>query len=1075
MARHDNQGEQVSIAKHNMNISSAVSGFFAMLVHQLHGCGRGALASVCLGGAGGRRVWSCVAVGCALAALGLSAAAPVFAAGLPGAPKVAQLKSTTESVKKSLVSVSFGGEIETNGAETSYSFEYASSEAGPYTPFTSDATGKIPATEESAEREASLIGLAPETTYYVRVAAENLYGRSSETVPFTTDEEPIYSAVEAEHVTPTSALLVGRFKADGYGAQWRVEYAASKGGPWTIAREGTVTEAEVEAREAEAGQVFVSPVEVSRLSPNTTYYVRMFVADGHRTTTGQVKSFETPGPPVVMTFVTYALEGETIRVLGQVKGGFASGESYEAHYHLEYVSQKQFEASGWVDATSTPETALEDQEHAGGTVEVVDVVSDAPPGLEPGETYHYRFIASNTTAGGPVVTGNEETVTVPTPATAEPAATCPNEAFRIGPGARLPDCRAYEQVTPAEKGSAQDAFRYPTGLLEGVLVGADGEHLFLHDPGVHWGLNSDPILGDYFFSRTPSGWQTTSIRPGGEPGEDSLETNVFNPDLTEIGVEDEWYDSEVAESPSVEFKVGPAGGPYQLVALLPRSEHTELVGESANGSKYVLASEDRTLAGHATGTTSRDDLYEFSEGQLRQLNVLGGSPGTPISTCGAEIAHYEGHQNQPTGNALQLAQNAVSEDGSRVFFTDDCTHRLYMRVNGAETVDIGEYGLVAADPQGTALLLENDAGELVGYNTETATMVTQSSAELATAHELAALGIPVPPDPEAGDFFAHPRDSWFVGDVNGLTAGILSGPPRKPSRSLSQEQAEDQQAFRYDSVEHVVECVSCASLFDPHPRFGAFFNGIIGTPDDHNGVLDDTFTSNGGTPSRNPSLSETVGSANGDFVFFDTTSALLPQDVDGEIEPPGGDCYGLCEVEAEDPQLESSEFSPSSDVYEWRKNGVDGCTHIQGCLALITTGKGGFLNEFLGSDASGRDVFFATDESLAPGDDDTASDIYDARIDGGFTAPSPRPAECEGDSCSTPLAAPNDLTPASATFQGAGDVPGATPEANPKPKAKAKKHAKRRSGTKRKRKKRRKAGGSARTGRAVGHSRGGAK
>ena len=31
-------------------------------------------------------------------------------------------------------------------------------------------------------------------------------------------------------------------------------------------------------------------------------------------------------------------------------------------------------------------------------------------------------------------------------------ADCPNQAFRTGPAARLPECRGYEMVTPVEKG-----------------------------------------------------------------------------------------------------------------------------------------------------------------------------------------------------------------------------------------------------------------------------------------------------------------------------------------------------------------------------------------------------------------------------------------------------------------------------------------------------------------------------------------------------------------------------------------------------------------------------------------------
>ena len=45
-------------------------------------------------------------------------------------------------------------------------------------------------------------------------------------------------------------------------------------------------------------------------------------------------------------------------------------------------------------------------------------------------------------------------------------------------------------------------------------------------------------------------------------------------------------------------------------------------------------------------------------------------------------------------------------------------------------------------------------------------------------------------------------------------------------------------------------------------------------------------------------------------------------------------------------------------------------------------------------------------EQLTPSDTDSAGDIYDVRVDGGFPPPPPRPVECEGDACSTPGSAP---------------------------------------------------------------------
>ena len=105
------------------------------------------------------------------------------------------------------------------------------------------------------------------------------------------------------------------------------------------------------------------------------------------------------------------------------------------------------------------------------------------------------------------------------------------------------------------------------------------------------------------------------------------------------------------------------------------------------------------------------------------------------------------------------------------------------------------------------------------------------------------------------------------------------------------------QVYRYDNAENVVQCMSCASPSDPEPKLKATFmpEGVLESPDS--------------TPDS------TVSSANGDYVFFDTAAALVPQDVDGEI--PTAESNGLGQGEEEIDRG----FSQSSDVYEWRKDG----------------------------------------------------------------------------------------------------------------------------------------------------------
>jgi WD40-like Beta Propeller Repeat len=143
-------------------------------------------------------------------------------------------------------------------------------------------------------------------------------------------------------------------------------------------------------------------------------------------------------------------------------------------------------------------------------------------------------------------------------------------------------------------------------------------------------------------------------------------------------------------------------------------------------------------------------------------------------------------------------------------------------------------------------------------------------------------------------------------------------------------------------------------------------------------------------------------------LFFNSSDALVPQDVNGE-----------------------------EDVYEYEPPGVGGCTagsvgfseRSGGCVGLVSSGGAAGESAFLDASEKGGDVFFLTGGKLAAQDYDTALDVYDAHectsSSPCFPAPLAVPPPCvTGDSCK-PAPSPQPPiygAPASATFSGKGNV-----------------------------------------------------
>jgi hypothetical protein len=165
-----------------------------------------------------------------------------------------------------------------------------------------------------------------------------------------------------------------------------------------------------------------------------------------------------------------------------------------------------------------------------------------------------------------------------------------------------------------------------------------------------------------------------------------------------------------------------------------------------------------------------------------------------------------------------------------------------------------------------------------------------------------------------------------------------------------------------------------------------------------------------------PSLYQPRYLSNSGRLFFNSSDSLVPKDSNGaedvyEYEQPGqGDC---------------SESIPTF-------NPISG-----GCVNLLSSGTSSEESIFMDASESGDDAFILTASQLSVRDEDSARDVYDVRVNGGEPEPV-RPVECEGDGCQLPATPPNDPTPGSLSFHGAGNV---TPEATTrKTKKKKQKH-----------------------------------
>lgn len=574
---------------------------------------------------------------------------------------------------------------------------------------------------------------------------------------------------------------------------------------------------------------------------------------------------------------------------------------------------------------------------------------------------------------------------------------CPNEAFRVAQHAtQLPDCRAFERVSPADKGDAD--------------IIAEGEKIMASEDGDAAAFESRMVFGDavgsgtvgrttYLARRGPGGWSTHSVMPMSRPEpvqvlRGSTRVEMMSDDLRNAFV---WgYDLPAApdSTPSLEnlYAEDTTTGALRTISKSQIDAltifdflNTSFVGYSADAKHIAFTLSKQLLPDAAPGGI--ENLYKWDDGVLSVAGLL---PDGTVPPAGVTVIPDQ-------------TKDTMSADGSRLIFNaspdGSAPRQLYLHVDGRKTVWVSEpepgektdpppatpsipNGIVfeGMTPDGNNIFFVSDdplvdADTAPGpdeyrftYTDDAATnngnltLITNNGAAQADFATFG--GVLVGMSDDARVAYLLESDStlrmWQEG-VPGLTT-LDSSFNRSPNIRISLLASmpgygrvspdgnwlayiKDGEMHLFHRGDSSPRCVSCPS--------GAMIEPTI------------TDTGQGYFKGFRPTFLSDDGE-----VFFSSNGALVPGDTNGV-----------------------------ADSYEY-----DGKT---GRLSLLSSGKGSEPAMFADASPSGNDVFIATRQQLVKSDRDEYADLYDVRVDGGFDETEPSSvAPCSGEACQGSPAAP---------------------------------------------------------------------
>ncbi|HET7443600.1 MAG TPA: fibronectin type III domain-containing protein, partial [Solirubrobacterales bacterium] len=686
-------------------------------------------------------------------------------------------------------------------------------------------------------------------------------------------------------------------------------------------------------------------------------------------------------------------------------------------------------------------------------------------GLAPNTEYVYKVTATS-------VNGSDEG---------------PVQSFRtFAPAAgTLVDNRAYELVSPVQKNGGEVIPGNPSvGSCGGECKpgGAGNRFPALAGPGGNSvSYQSSPFVfnegaleyDQQVSTRTASGWQTTSLSPpmAGDPGGAGFQSFSLNGGLGQAIVYAR-NQALVPEAPAgyLNFFLEQTGNRFGLSPLITNANATihRQPGEGLEGLKltYAGASSDYSrqffeandgLSPEALdGGAAKNNLYEWSGGQLHAVNLL---PGATESTPGAAFGSgfLLGSPIPPTANF----SHAISSDGSRLYWTG-ADGKTYARLGANLTFEVPGPGtckesvaigsrvcFLTASADGSRVLLSS--GKLFELNEGAETFeqiadlgeglpgfqgIAGQSEDLSHLYFVDTTVLAGEETNSAGDKAQAGKPNlyaWQEGAATKFVATLLAsdnGPLGVWSAAPVRRSAEASPNGRWLAFNSEAELTGVNSIgscvFDakqgkwvlPGPCQEVF--------------LYDSQTGQLSCPSCNPTGAAPLGSSIMRTELH--AEAALPQ-------PRYLTDSGRLYFDSRDALSALDTNNGVEDVYQFEPQGVGSCVTAGGCVSLISSGSDAYDANFLTMDASGGNVFFTTRNQLLPADVDQLIDLYDARVGGGIAEPEPQPP-CQGDGCQPPTP-PVPARPllGSSSFEGPGNAK-PKKQNNNKQKNKQKKHKK---------------------------------